>query len=216
MEKKDQEIENYLTLIHVFEDYEKYTLIEYADNDESRLVFFNPRNTELCEKIMKLKQNLKNPYIQLNEWLEDEVLDVEAMEEALSSLLHLIESYEKILQEIEGIESKAKALEEGYGSIKLMITFKNKDTVINELQEKRTILHNTSSTLLQIIKIASLCLDGYLEYFKIEKFDRFYSHLRAFSELQKDNNSILNDLWDCVNKDKNLSENITGIKQDKY
>ena len=56
MVKKDQEIENYLTLIHVFEDYEKYTLMEYANNDENKLVFFNPKNIELCEKIMSLKR----------------------------------------------------------------------------------------------------------------------------------------------------------------
>lgn len=54
MQKKQQEIENYLCLISVFTDYEKYTLIEYSDNDDSKLVFFNPKNSELCLKLLNL------------------------------------------------------------------------------------------------------------------------------------------------------------------
>ncbi len=54
MEKKQTEIENYLTLISVFSDYEKYTLLEYSENDDNKLVFFNPKNTDLCLKIIKL------------------------------------------------------------------------------------------------------------------------------------------------------------------
>jgi hypothetical protein len=54
MEKKQMEIENYMTLISVFSDYEKYTLLEYSENDDSKLVFFNPKNTDLCLKLIKL------------------------------------------------------------------------------------------------------------------------------------------------------------------
>ena len=44
MEKKDKEIVRYLELMHQFEEHEKYTLMEYAENDENKLVFFNPKN----------------------------------------------------------------------------------------------------------------------------------------------------------------------------
>jgi hypothetical protein len=54
MNKKHQEIENYLCLISVFSDYEKYTLLEYSENDDNKLVFFNPKNTDLCLKLLKL------------------------------------------------------------------------------------------------------------------------------------------------------------------
>ncbi len=54
MEKKQQEIENYNCLISVFSDYEKYTLSEYSDNDDNKLIFYNPKNTDLCMKILKL------------------------------------------------------------------------------------------------------------------------------------------------------------------
>ncbi len=58
MEKKQMEIENYLSLISVFSDYEKYTLLEYSENDDNKLVFFNPKNTELCLKLIKLVKKI--------------------------------------------------------------------------------------------------------------------------------------------------------------
>lgn len=59
MNKKQQEIENYLSLINVFSDYEKYTLLEYSENDDKKLIFFNPNNSDLCMKLLKLV-GLKN------------------------------------------------------------------------------------------------------------------------------------------------------------
>lgn len=53
MEKKNQEIQNYLNLVSVFSDYEKQTLHEYSGDDD-KLVFFNPKNNELCLKLLKL------------------------------------------------------------------------------------------------------------------------------------------------------------------
>jgi hypothetical protein len=54
MVKKQQEADNYLCLISMFSDYEKYTLMEYADNDYNKVVFFNPKNSELCLKLLNL------------------------------------------------------------------------------------------------------------------------------------------------------------------
>ena len=89
MEKKDKEIVRYLELMHQFEEHEKYTLMEYAENDENKLVFFNPKNSELSEKILKLKESIRNPYVLLDEWLEEEQIDIESMIEALNSLTSL-------------------------------------------------------------------------------------------------------------------------------
>ena len=50
-------MENYQLLLSTLIDHEKYTLIEYADNDDNKLVFFNPNNVELCMKLTKLVIN---------------------------------------------------------------------------------------------------------------------------------------------------------------
>ncbi len=204
MKKKEQEIENYITLIHVFENYEKYTLMEYADNDENKLVFFNPKNTELCEKIMELKKNLKNPYNQLNIWLEDDILDFEAMVGTLESLFNLHETYEKFCQNLEKIENDLKSIESGFTTIKLILSLKSRETDLKELNENKNITIENKNNIEQIIKISSYNLEKYLEKFKIKKLKRYNKHLTMFSEEQKKNNDTLNDLWECVSKDKNL------------
>jgi len=48
-----------LSLITVFSDYEKYTLLEYSENDDNKLVFFNPKNSDLCLKLLKLVKKKK-------------------------------------------------------------------------------------------------------------------------------------------------------------
>jgi hypothetical protein len=41
-------------LVSVFTDYEKYTLMEYSENDDNKLVFFNPKNSDLCVKLLQM------------------------------------------------------------------------------------------------------------------------------------------------------------------
>ena len=54
VQKKEKEIENYNTLLSVFTDYEKYTLLEYSDNQDDKLIFFNPKNSDICLKLINL------------------------------------------------------------------------------------------------------------------------------------------------------------------
>lgn len=53
VERNSQEISSYVDLISLFSEYEKYTLYEFSDSNDD-LVFFNPENTELCMKLLKL------------------------------------------------------------------------------------------------------------------------------------------------------------------
>src|SRR4051812_48147971 len=104
MQKKQQEIENYLCLISVFSDYEKFTLLDYAENDDNKLVFFNPKNSDLCLKLLKMKEGMDNPYIPMFDWLQEEEIDVEAMIEAIASLSTLYETQEKLIQKISNLD----------------------------------------------------------------------------------------------------------------
>lgn len=52
--KKQIEIDNYVNLISVYTDFEKFTLIEYSENDDSKLVLFNPKNSDLCLKLVNI------------------------------------------------------------------------------------------------------------------------------------------------------------------
>ena len=60
--KKKEEIEDYSVLIKSLEEYEKATLMEYTDEDETKLIFMDSTNNEIKEKVEKLKEQLNNPY----------------------------------------------------------------------------------------------------------------------------------------------------------
>ena len=67
--KKKEEIEDYSVLIKSLDEYEKATLMEYTDEDETKLIFMDSTNNEIKEKVEKLKEQLNNPYVDLYEWL---------------------------------------------------------------------------------------------------------------------------------------------------
>ena len=200
MEKKEKEIERYMELMHQFEEHEKYTLMEYAENNENKLVFFNPKNAELSEKVLKLKDSIINPYVLLSEWLEEEELDIEAMLEALGSLTNLNNTYDKLGEKLDSIEKDLKSLQ--YGDLNIVKKlFKKKETEIANLEKEKETTESNIETLHLIIKYASFNMEEYLEVFKKDKINEYYKHLKSFSLVQKENDRVLQDLWGYVKTD---------------
>ena len=210
MEKKQQEIENYLCLISVFTDYEKYTLLEYSENDDNKLVFFNPKNTDLCLKLIKLKEGgVENPYISMYDWLKEEEIDLEAMIEAISHLQVLNETSDKLKQKIIGIVGDVNTLKAGKTSLKSMFSFKSKADDISKLETEKVNCEKTLNDLEGIIKMATYNMDSYIEYFKVEKLAGYYHNLKLFAEMQKTNSTRINELWQTVSLDKNIQKLIS-------
>jgi hypothetical protein len=206
MTKKAQEIENYLCLISVFQEYEKFTLLEYSENDDNKLVFFNPKNTDLCLKLLKLKEGMDNPYTPMYEWLQEEEIDVEAMIEAITSLNTLNDNYTKLTQKIATMKEDVTKLKSGRSSIKSMFSFKSKADDILNIENN---IFNSEKTLVDlegVIKLATYNMDSYVEYFKVEKLAGYYQHLKIFADLQRNNSMKVNDLWQTVGLDKNVQK----------
>lgn len=181
-----------------FENYEKGTLFSYADNKEDRLVFINPNNSELAEKILKFKTSLSNPYVLLNDWLEEEKLDIEAMVQALDGLTNLNDALEKLSKKLESIEGSIKTLQAGQKDFKTIFKFKNKEDTLGDLDKEKIETESNIQNLEMIIKLASFNMECYLDIFKEKKLKEYYIHLKMFAELQKNNNLILEDLWNQV------------------
>ncbi len=206
-EKKQMKIEHYISLIHLFEDYEKYTLNTFIDNDTEKLVFFNPKNIKLCENILNLKKKIINPYVQMSNWLEENILDIEAMIGTLENLNNLFETLDKYNQEIKRLENEINSYDNNYiFNIKLCFSFKNKQTILNELNEQKNSTLNTIEHLKKIIQIAFTITEKYLEQFRLEQLQRYHKHIKLYSEDMKNNSDILNELWLFVSKDNNLKE----------
>ena len=206
-EKKQMKIEHYISLIHLFEDYEKFTLNTFIDNDTDKLVFFNPKNIKLCENILNLKKKIINPYVQMSNWLEENILDIEAMIGTLENLNNLFETLDKYNQEIKRLENEINSYDNNYiFNIKLFFSFKNKQTILNELNEQKNSTLNTIEDLKKIIQIAFTITEKYLEQFRLEQLQRYHKHIKLYSEDMKNNSDILNELWLFVSKDNNLKE----------
>ena len=197
-EKKAHQTERYIQLIHEFEEHEKCTLIEYTENqDEDKLVFANPQNSELNEKIRNLKDTLVNPYSSLNEWLEEEETDIEAMLEALASLKGLEATKTKLQQKLETLSNDIDGFRTS-GKKTFSMMFKNSESAVSEMEKEKETTTNNIKYLDEIVKMASFNMEWYIERFKKEKTYEYFRHLKIFANAQKTNTSILEDLWQIV------------------
>ena len=202
---KKEEIEDYSVLIQSLEEYEKATLMEYTDEDEKKLIFMDTTNSEIKEKVENLKEQLSNPYVDLYEWLEDEEIEIEAMLEALVGFDNMVATYEKLTQKSDTIDQNLKNIQ--FGQKDFASFFKNKEKAQAELEASKKKTEEDIGTLHNIIKLAAFNMECFLEYFKNDKLSDYYKHLKVFSTLQKQNDLVLNELWDTVAQDKNMVEN---------
>ena len=209
--KKEMEKLKYIELLSSFQEYEKYNIMEYADNDDNKLVFFNPNNAELTDKILKLKEKLFNSFVSLREWIEAEKLDVNALLEALNGINNLNNTMEKLSNKITSLENDIKKMQYGQGNI-FKTLFKKKEDVISNLEKEKIKCEEDITNLSSLIKIATFNMEGYIETFKAEKVDAYYRNLKLFIIYQKENNKVMKELWNDVktilntNKNSNVQE----------
>ena len=162
-------------------------------------------NSEIKEKVENLKEQLSNPYVDLYEWLEEEEIEIEAMLEALVGFDNVVATYEKLTQKSDTIDQDLKNIQ--FGQKALRVFLKNKEKPQAELEASKKKTEEDIGTLHNIIKLAAFNMKCFLEYFKNDKLSDYYKHLKVFSSLQKQNDQVINELWDTVTQDKNMVEN---------
>ena len=81
-------------------------MITYANNKENSLIFSNHFYSNLFEKILKQKQELINPFVALRDWLQEEILEVEAMQLAIKKIHNLLETEEKLKSKLNKLEEE--------------------------------------------------------------------------------------------------------------
>ena len=135
-EKRETEKKKYLELIHGFSNYEKNNMMCYADSNETSLIFYNPSYSSLSEKVLKLRQEMINPFIALKDWLEEDHLDAEAMDVAIKQILQLIESERKLKDKLNQLEEDLKRGQAGQVNFFKSI-FKKKEDIIAEIEKEK-------------------------------------------------------------------------------
>ena len=207
MTQKENEINYYFNLLNVFEDYEKYTLMEYVNNDENKLVFYNPKNSEAYQKIADIKDKFINPFERLSSWIEDDILDFKAMLGALESIINLNALLDRLALRLKAIEEEIlKYQNNEYNYFTLLFKWKTAEGILLELKNEENTTKSTIKSILHIITIASKITLDNLEIFKVEKLQRYHKHIKRFAEVQKNNGDIINDLWSYISNDPKLND----------
>ena len=206
-EKSEVDKKQYLELVKNFTNYEKENMINYADNNENALIFFNPSNNDLSEKTIKLKQELVNPFLAFRDWLQEEVLDVEAMLVAIKGLYNLLEQENKLKTKLAELEEDVKKGQQGQVNIFKSI-FKKKEDIIAETEKEKDLTQQKINDIEEIIKIVGDSLENQIEIFKNDKTQNYYKYLKIFAIFQRESNRVIRELWTLVgNALKDIAQN---------
>ena len=192
-EKREHEKKKYVELINGLVDYEKKCMISFTDETNNSLIFNNPSYAELAEKVNKLKEEMINPYTAFKDWLEEEILDAEAMSIAIKGINELIEKEDKYRQKLESIESGLKKIGDGRASIKTL--FKKKESLLANKQKEKDEAQEKYDNMSLIVKIVAENMENQIEEFKNNKTQAYYKYLKIFAILQRESNKKIRELW---------------------
>lgn len=198
VEKREQEKKKYVELINGLVEYEKQSIIIYSEDKVENLIFNNPAYVELSEKVKNLNKEMINPFTAFKDWLEEEVLDAEAMSLAIKGINDFIEKEDKFKQKLETSEADLRKIEAGQSSLKTL--FKKKDSVIAEILKEKEETNKKLLNLDCLIKILADNMEKQIAEFKKEKTENYYKNLKIFAILQKESNRVIRELWDLIKK----------------
>ena len=206
-ENKQKEINYYHDLMKVFVNFEKNTLSEYVNNDKDKLVFSNPKNNETNQKILDIKEKFKNPFNELASWIDDDILDFNAMLGALESIINLNDLIDKLTARLSAIEEEIiKYQNNDYNFLTLWLKWQTVPGILFDLKEEEKSTKITIKSLNSIIYIASKITMNNLNIFKVEKLQRYHKHIKKFAEIQKNNGDIINKLWSYISNDPKVND----------
>ena len=196
-EKREIEKKQYLEMIHGFLNYEKNNMIAYVDSNETSLIFYNPSYSSLSEKVLTLKHQMINPFIAFKNWLEEEALDVEAMQVAIKQINQLLEDESKLKDKLDVLENDIKKGQSGQVNF-LKGLFKKKEEIIAQTEKEKEATEQKIKDLQVIIKIVGDNMENQIEVFKKEKTQNYYKYLKMFAILQRESNKVVRELWTLV------------------
>ena len=207
-QKKENEKKQYFDMIKSFSNYEKDNLISFTDSKETSLIFNNPSFSLLSEKFLKLKQEMINPFIALKNWLEEETLDIEAMQIAIRQINQLLEDEIKLKDKLELLKKELS------GQVSLFKgLFKKKDDIITEAEKEKVSTEQKIKELEVIIKIVLNHMEeNQIEVFKNDKIQNYYKYLKKFAILQIEANKVISELWSLVTKQIKMNKDFKGNK----
>ena len=151
----------------------------------------------LSVEINNIQKEIKNPYKDMKDWLEEEELDIDAMLEALQSLDELVKKFEACCDNNESVSKNIQSIQ--YGRNYKVIQFLRKSE--KNLEEEKKNNERYIAILYEIIKLASFNMEFYLKNFKEEKIKDYYKTLKTFILDSNTNIHQNKELWNTISKE---------------
>ena len=201
------EIMNLNELLDIFSDYEKNILIQYANNDLSKLIFMNPENGEISKRIANLKNYLINPFRKLLDWIENDILDFKSILNALEKFHNLIIYYKNNIKRINEINNKINEINNKKNNNNYLNILKSCTSLENKLDlliKEKEIVENEKNDIFAIINIIDKINAEFVKKFKKEKLEKYNEEFKIFIEENRKNINLINNLWNCISNFTNM------------
>jgi len=88
--------------------------------------------------MIALKEKIQNPFNDFLDWVNEEEIEVEAIIEAIKSILDIIEKKRKLIDNKESLEKDIAKLQEGKSTIKSLLNFKSKKEDLIERENEKS------------------------------------------------------------------------------
>ena len=138
-----------------------------------------------------------NPFMAFKDWIQEETLDVEAMQYALKQINQLLETEEKLKSKLKDLQ---ESLDKGQqGAVNMFKSlFKKKEDIAAETQREKEITSQKIQDIEEIIKIVGDNMENQIEIFKNDKTQNYYKYLKIFAIMQRESNRVIRELWTLV------------------
>ena len=197
--------DNSLLVLNLFQNFEKETLIECLNKDESKLIFFNKSNQEISNNINDIEKYGVNPFDKLLLNINEDYINTEALVNAFQSLNNLKTTHAQLIKNLSNINQELSSLEAGKTTLKSLLRFKNRSENINILNNDKEKTEKDINYIAQIIKICIFVMNETIKNFKVSNLNKYYQELDDLVNDSQKNIEIFDKLWDNALKDKNVS-----------
>jgi hypothetical protein len=197
--------DNSLLVLNLFQNFEKETLIECLNKDESKLIFFNKSNQEISNNINDIEKYGVNPFDRLLLNINEDYINTEALVNAFQSLNNLKTTHAQLIKNLSNINQELSSLEAGKTTLKSLLRFKNRSENINILNNEKEKTEKDINYIAQIIKICIFVMNETIKNFKVSNLNKYYQELDGLVNDSQKNIEIFDKLWDNALKDKNVS-----------
>jgi hypothetical protein len=129
---------DYKNFMGMLNKYEELNLANYVEGDDTKLLLGNKANEEtenIKEAVGIMTENLKNPYFNLYHWCRGEYLDIQAVNEALTTRDKLNEKISRRQKKKVSTQSDLDNVTTGRKTVKTLLkTQKDAGTMVNKIE----------------------------------------------------------------------------------